>query len=590
MRFTVTAVLALFASSASAGLIARQFPSCADDCVMGDNVNYGGCSSTYTGNREAPRSTAFVTALELARKKEADVQLQFAGLGSRESLSAPVNGTVKETKAVEITTEPASTINAPNSTLGLANAKHLSMHPYFLTIPLCREHDRRPVSYCGLCLRVAPVYEPSLVAAHLSAAAQHEHIISIVENDDKDSFPNVSPADTLDWVPAVHPCPSTCEPMSPVEDDGEDDDDAEVTIGEDGEKQHPLPATLRSTIPPTFALCEQAFSAHQRQLKEILVPPMKNLVRKIVIECQTPGMTSGPWRGGEDPAIRAAKMSMEDVLRELRNEEGIWLNGFDWVQRCQNERERQRQQRNLNGNGKEQLTATIRILQLRVLDLRLEIPSINVDAQAQQASHRNQQAQKIVVPSQAVALPPPPPPPPSTIQRQAQTQRPLSLEMDGVEVIDVDAEGEGAEEEEEGEDEVHVVREEKEEEEEEEVSDGQPPFDFDDLESITSADIEVVGDDEEDPDPDADADADADAQDEEVVEIRNPHNIDKLSSLTLRNALRCVRPSRPCLPLPPPPPLRPSKATHKLLLTTANSWNRDMCSKVDKNRDKMAVR
>ncbi|KAG6847202.1 hypothetical protein H0H93_009561, partial [Arthromyces matolae] len=367
-------------------------------------------------------------------------------------------------------------INAPNSTLGLANAKRLSRHPYFLTIPLCREHDRRPVSYCGLCLRVAPVYEPSLVAAHLSAAAQHEHIIAIVENDDKDSFPNVeatcracrtewlwkraqdtpgdreaiggnrfepqdwearnavdsyidlaegsigdvltvareklwlrkntrlefmmkmlkktnrvdseglegleryyneneeeedpesdiseddiellqieeshvkdmalgdwararildghwiSPADTWyqhivngykDWVPAVHPCPWTCEPMSPVEDDGEDDEDAEVTIGEDGEKQHPLPATLRSTIPPTFALCEQAFSAHQRQLKEILVPPMKNLVRKIVIECQTPGMTSGPWRGGEDPAIRAAKMSMEDVLRELRNEEGI---------------------------------------------------------------------------------------------------------------------------------------------------------------------------------------------------------------------------------------------------------------------------
>ncbi|KAG6827857.1 hypothetical protein H0H93_015273, partial [Arthromyces matolae] len=53
----------------------------------------------YTGNREAPRSTAFATALELARKKEADAQLQFAGPGPRESSPAPVDGTVKETKA-----------------------------------------------------------------------------------------------------------------------------------------------------------------------------------------------------------------------------------------------------------------------------------------------------------------------------------------------------------------------------------------------------------------------------------------------------------------------------------------------------------
>ncbi|KAG6897940.1 hypothetical protein C0992_008688 [Termitomyces sp. T32_za158] len=369
-------------------------------------------------------------------------------------------------------------VNAPNSTVGLANAKRLSRNNFLRTISLCREHDRRPTSYCGMCLRAAPVYDVALVGVQAANAAQQEHYISVVDNDDKETFPNVeatcrscriewlwkragdtpgdreaigghrfessdwetrnvvdsfldlaegsikdvlllareklwlrkntrldfmlkmlkktnkvdseglegleryeeeeessdseediellqmeeahvrdmalgdwararildghwiSPADTWyqhtmngykDYVPAVHPCPWTC---SPSPDSGQDDETG----------VHPLPSTVKGSIPPTFGLCEQAFSAHQRQLKEILVPPMRNLVRKIVIECQTPGMGYG--RGIEDPAIRASKMSMEDVLSELRNEEGVWLNGFDWVQRRMNDsRERDTKRR-----------------------------------------------------------------------------------------------------------------------------------------------------------------------------------------------------------------------------------------------------
>ncbi|KAJ7053109.1 hypothetical protein C8F01DRAFT_556842 [Mycena amicta] len=34
-----------------------------------------------------------------------------------------------------------------------------------------------------------------------------------------------------------------------------------------------------------------------------------------------------------DPVIRAARMSLEDVVRELREEEGVWFEGVDWSER-----------------------------------------------------------------------------------------------------------------------------------------------------------------------------------------------------------------------------------------------------------------
>ncbi|KAG6864504.1 hypothetical protein C0991_009071, partial [Blastosporella zonata] len=168
----------------------------------------------------------------------------------------------------------------------------------------------------------------------------------------------VSPADSWygyrgpgwenDWVGAVWPCawvvPDVGVSFSSSGEDNEEesgaDDDDQPGEGE----QHPTKATRRGTIPPTYNLCEAAFGAHTRALKEVLLPPMRNLMRKIVIECQTPDMassTSGTQRPRnskakgrtEDPAIRAAKMGVEDVLEALRNEEGVWLEGFDWVGR-----------------------------------------------------------------------------------------------------------------------------------------------------------------------------------------------------------------------------------------------------------------
>lgn len=97
--------------------------------------------------------------------------------------------------------------------------------------------------------------------------------------------------------------------------------------------EHPRPTTFNADVPPSYQLCEQAFHAFQRQMRGILLPAMKNIVRRLVIECQADGL---------DPAIRATRMDMEDVARELRDE-ASWYNGIDWLERKANgERERQR--------------------------------------------------------------------------------------------------------------------------------------------------------------------------------------------------------------------------------------------------------
>ncbi|KAF8058612.1 ABC domain-containing protein [Lyophyllum atratum] len=376
-------------------------------------------------------------------------------------------------------------INSPTTSIGLTNAKRFLHTTHLRTIALCREHDRRPASFCGLCLRTAPIYEHVLVGAQVqAAAAAQENMIGIVDNDDKDSFPNVeatcrtcriewlwkralenpkdreaiggrnlasedwetrnavdsfldlaegnikdvllmareklwlrkntrlndmllqalaasrfnnggrvydgdeqeeeeddedededdielmqmeesgvrdlalgdwargrildghwiSPADV--WynhtvpgkpthVPAVHPCPWTRDASSFGSSPAADEEDV-----------HPRPSTLSAEIPPTYGLCEQAFIAHQRQMRVALIVAMRNLVRKIVIECQTPEL----GQGVEDPAIRAAKMTIEDVLRELREEEGLWFEGFDWVERRMNDR-RERENRDRDAIG-----------------------------------------------------------------------------------------------------------------------------------------------------------------------------------------------------------------------------------------------
>ncbi|KAJ7055847.1 hypothetical protein C8F01DRAFT_447417 [Mycena amicta] len=88
---------------------------------------------------------------------------------------------------------------------------------------------------------------------------------------------------------------------------------------------------------PTALLADVAHTAHVRQLRTVLLPPMRNVVRRLVMEC---ALDAGEMDLEEkkvvDPAIRAARMSLEDVVRELREEEGVWFEGVDWSERRRN--------------------------------------------------------------------------------------------------------------------------------------------------------------------------------------------------------------------------------------------------------------
>jgi len=58
------------------------------------------------------------------------------------------------------------------------------------------------------------------------------------------------------------------------------------------------------------------------------------------MECSVP-----TERGFEDPAHRARKMSLDEVLKVLREEEGVWYDGVDWVEKKRNEEETSRRRR-----------------------------------------------------------------------------------------------------------------------------------------------------------------------------------------------------------------------------------------------------
>lgn len=111
---------------------------------------------------------------------------------------------------------------------------------------------------------------------------------------------------------------------------------------------HPTRSLLEITgvVPPTFSLCEQAFSAHRKAMRDILLPAMKNIVRRLVIECGADRL---------DPALKANRMSVEEVLTQLRDE-AVWFDGVDWLERRRNvERERalerERKSRRLSSDG-----------------------------------------------------------------------------------------------------------------------------------------------------------------------------------------------------------------------------------------------
>lgn len=115
----------------------------------------------------------------------------------------------------------------------------------------------------------------------------------------------------LDRMEVVHPCPwnLTAE---------------DIAAHQSRAQQSNL--ISNNDVPPSYNLCETAYEAYRKQMHSVLFPAMKNLVQKIAIECSADGF---------DPCIKAARMSVEDVAAELRDE-SVWYKGIDWLQRRAN--------------------------------------------------------------------------------------------------------------------------------------------------------------------------------------------------------------------------------------------------------------
>ena len=139
-----------------------------------------------------------------------------------------------------------------------------------------------------------------------------------------------------DVVPAQHPCPWHGATYSGALQDGESTGDGE-------ELEHPRPRTYQAPCPPTFALCETVYRTYQRVMREILIPAMTNIVRRILMESQVDGV---------DPTIPASKMTLEDVVKELRDH-ATWSKGIDWAERriIRGRQERQQRQRSVDADS-----------------------------------------------------------------------------------------------------------------------------------------------------------------------------------------------------------------------------------------------
>ena len=90
---------------------------------------------------------------------------------------------------------------------------------------------------------------------------------------------------------------------------------------------HPSPSIRQSSPPPSFNMCSTAHDAFKRQMRSVLFPAMRNIVRRVVIECAVERDAQGAV---VDAGVRIAKMNVEDVLSALR-ESGVWFNGMDWA-------------------------------------------------------------------------------------------------------------------------------------------------------------------------------------------------------------------------------------------------------------------
>ncbi|KAJ6517490.1 hypothetical protein C8R47DRAFT_1205714 [Mycena vitilis] len=102
-------------------------------------------------------------------------------------------------------------------------------------------------------------------------------------------------------------------------------------------------------IPPTYGLTEAAHIAHCKQLRVVLLPAFRNVVRRVIVECALDAAEADAAadvvipdthpRRPLDPAIRAARMSLAEVVAQLREEEQVWFDGIDWSETRKNARE-----------------------------------------------------------------------------------------------------------------------------------------------------------------------------------------------------------------------------------------------------------
>ena len=127
-------------------------------------------------------------------------------------------------------------------------------------------------------------------------------------------------------IPAFHLCSWTIE----------DDSIPEI--------QHPQPEIIRSEVPSPFTLCDQVYRVYQRQMRLIVGPAVQNVVGELVVECTM---------DGTDPALKATRMTMEEIGQELRTE-GVWFNGVDWVERGANLYQEEAEQRERRCGGAKQ--------------------------------------------------------------------------------------------------------------------------------------------------------------------------------------------------------------------------------------------
>ncbi|KAK7001191.1 hypothetical protein R3P38DRAFT_3050266 [Favolaschia claudopus] len=158
-------------------------------------------------------------------------------------------------------------------------------------------------------------------------------------------------ADADPYVPAVHPVHwSVCsDPSAPCCAPSAATEGSVRAIGTVGwidaaSQCHPGPPTQP---PPTQCLAEKANNAFVKQMRSILLPVFSNVVRRLVIdyaidpvEVQASLLTgaansSNPpqhitqvqGRKPLPPAICAARMTIAEVVQQLREEVGLWFDG-----------------------------------------------------------------------------------------------------------------------------------------------------------------------------------------------------------------------------------------------------------------------